>query len=157
MRDSLLTPSLTEHRQPSRLYSATSSFWVAFVGGPLAVILYAALNSYRLRRPLDAFAFVAALLAFGGMLYLVITFSERAVMLSLSDFLGSRNSTVRVLQHSCALLCWAGFYLLHRKQHRSMALFADQAPNPWLPALACTAIGYFGTAPLAKLLAGGLA
>lgn len=157
MRDSLLTPSLSPHQQSARLYSTSSSFWVAFWGGPLAAILYSALNSYRLRRPLDALAYLAALALFGATLYLLVSGARQPAMLWLTDFLGAPRTTGRVLLHSCALLCWSGFYLMHREQHRSMALFADQAPNPWLPGLACAATGYFANAPLARLLAGSLA
>lgn len=157
MQDSLLTPSLGTQSPSTRLYSSTASFWAAFWGGPLGVILFSALNSWRLRRPLDGLAYLAGLGLYAGVLYLMIAGAALPGMVWLNDFLGTRRGAASVLMHAGALLCWSGFYLLHRRQHRSMALFGAKAPKPWLPALGCMAIGYFANLPLARLLARSLA
>jgi hypothetical protein len=139
MHESLLTPSLSSRNAPAAtLYSVRSSFLLAFFGGPLAIILYSALNSVRLRRPLDALAYLAALALVAG---LYIALLERAApLLALGRLIG-RNA-FSVISTCMALLLMGAFYLMHRKQHRANQLFGADAPSPWIPAILCAAIAY---------------
>lgn len=68
--EDLLTPSLSNKAWPSvSIYSANTSIVVAFLAGTTGVILLSALNSYRLKRPIDALIYVAILAAWAGMLH----------------------------------------------------------------------------------------
>lgn len=147
MREHLLTPSLSASAPPVSLYSIRSSFFVAFLGGPAAIILYSTLNSWRLRRALDIPAYLIAVILF---VLLVYARGDVAYFGWLREQLGS--DTIRFLSRGLALALCGMFYLLHKKQHRSATLFDSKAPSPWLPAIASTVLGYAATVGLAALL-----
>ena len=152
MRQSLLTPSLSSRTAPSTaLYSVQSSFLVAFFGGAFAIILYSALNSWKLRRPLDGIAYVAAAALIVALNYAVV--SGWAPLMALFDMLG--KGSPRYVVRAVTLLLFGGFYLLHRKQHRSATLFAVAPLSPWVPAITCMVIGYGINYGLYYLLTGG--
>lgn len=139
MRESLLTPSLTPSAAPAaQLYSVQSGFLVAFFGGPLAIILYSALNSWKLRRPLEALAYLAALVLCVGVLVAIVT--GLLPLGWLADIIG--NSAAEVLWRALSIALFGAFYLMHRKQHRSAALFGAKPPSPWIPAIACAVLAY---------------
>lgn len=139
MRESLLTPSLSPSAAPAaNLYSTQSAFVLAFFGGPIAVILYSALNSWKLRRPLDALLYAAGLLAAGA--YIVGWRTGYAPLVRLIDTIGDRGP--EALWRALALALCSLVYLMHRKQHRSAALFSTKPPSPWIPAIACAVLGY---------------
>ncbi|NHZ87863.1 hypothetical protein F2P45_02280 [Massilia sp. CCM 8733] len=139
MRESLLTPSLSPSAAPAaNLYSVQSSFVLAFFGGPFAIILYSALNSWKLRRPLDALLYVAGLAL--AVSYLVAFMTGYAPLARLIDLIG--GSAADALWRALALALMGIVYLMHRKQHRSAALFASTTPSPWIPAIACALLAY---------------
>ncbi|NHZ62409.1 hypothetical protein [Massilia genomosp. 1] len=139
MRESLLTPSLSPSAAPAaKLYSLQSSFVLAFFGGPFAIILYSALNSWKLRRPLDALVYLAGLAL--AVTYLAAMLTRYAPLVSLIDVIG--NSAGEALWRALALALTGIVYLLHRKQHRSAALFGATSPSPWIPAIACAVLAY---------------
>ena len=139
MRESLLTPSLSPSAAPTaNLYSVQSSFVLAFFGGPFAIILYSALNSWKLRRPLDALVYLAGMAL--AVSYLVAVWTAYAPMVQLVNVIG--RSAAEALWRALALALMGVVYLLHRKQHRSAALFAGQTPSPWVPAIACAVLAY---------------
>ena len=154
MIQSLLTPSLSSKTAPSTaLYSVQSSFMVAFFGGGFAIILYSALNSWKLRRPLDGLAYaVAAALIFA--LHYAVAFMWPPLM-ALFNTLG--DSSPRYAMRALSLLLFGAFFLLHRKQHRAGALFGVAPLSPWIPAIACMVAGYGINYGLYRLLAGGAA
>lgn len=152
MRESLLTPSLSSPSAPSAsLYSVQSALLVAFLGGNFAIILYAALNSWKLRRPMDALAYVAALAVV--MAVFVAGVSGWPPMMALVNLVGSGSIVLRAL----ALLLFGAFYLLHRKQHRSAALLGMPAASPWIAAISCIVVGYGISWLVVKMLEKGLA
>lgn len=147
MREHLLTPSLSASAPPVSLYSIRSSFFVAFLGGPAAIILYSTLNSWRLRRTLDIPAYLIAVILF---VLVVYARGDVAYFAWLREQLGS--DTTRFLSRALALALCGMFYLLHKKQHRSATLFDSKAPSPWIPAIASSVLGYAATVGLAALL-----
>ncbi|MFB9243593.1 hypothetical protein IV454_28330 [Massilia antarctica] len=139
MRESLLTPSLSPSRAPAAiLYSAQSGFLLAFFGGPFAIILYSALNSWKLRRPLDALAYLPAL-ALSTAFFVAIQ-AGYAPLISVIDAIGAGGE--RILSRALAMALFGVVYLMHRKQHRSAVLFGAKPPAPWIPAIACGVLGY---------------
>ena len=152
MREQLLSPSLSD--TPARaigLYSPRSSFLLAFFGGPMALVLYSALNSARLKRPLDAIAYIAATLGVAALVYAAQTGAMPDAVKWISQQIGGAGS-MRGLSRLYALLLWTCFYLMHRKQHRSVTMFGE-APSPWKAAIACFALGVGITFALSYLMA----
>lgn len=141
----------------SRLYSTYSGFWVALLGGPIAVILYAALHSWRLRRPLDAPIYLAATLGFIWLFYLLTTSAQHAPLRWLADVLGSPLTAAQVVNRACSLLYWGGFYLLHRTARLAQGTSTEPVPSPWVPAIVCGVVGFVLTRGLAELLMRSLA
>lgn len=150
MRAHLLTPSLSANAPPATLYSIRSSFLVAVFGGPLAILLYSSLNSWRLRRTADIPVYLAGLALLAALMYAAVAAPH--LLSGVADVLG--KDTTRVLSSTLSLGLCGVFYLLHKKQHRSAALFDTRAPSPWIPALACMAIGYVGIRGIAMVMAG---
>lgn len=140
MHEHLLKPSLSGSApaQAISLYSTQSSFLVAFLGGPAAIVLYSTLNSWRLRRPLDALAYLATLA-----LMVLLMIDEAHGGPVFTWFLGYfGNGSERYVWRLLSLAAFGVFYLMHRKQHRSTLLFGAKAPSPWIPAIACMVGGY---------------
>ena len=136
MQNSLLTPSLSQPNHNVRLYSPRSSFFVAFFGGPIAVVLYSMLNSIRLRRWVDGLAYLVAISAVLALYYWLAT-SNDDILHWIREQLGRRTNTY--LFRFSALMLWGAFYLMHKEYHRSAELFDIQPPSPWVPALGCIA------------------
>jgi len=139
MHEHLLQPSLSASAAPApALYSTQSSFLVAFLGGPVAIVLYSALNSWRLRRPVDIVAYLVTLAL---VVALMVDHDHGGPLFSaFVDYFGAGSD--RYLWRLLALGAFGAFYLLHRKQHRSTQLFGGKAPSPWIPAIACMVVGY---------------
>jgi hypothetical protein len=140
MHEHLLKPSLSRDASApaATLYSTQSSFLVAFLGGAAAIVLYSALNSWRLRRPVDSLAYLATL----AVMVLMMIDEERSGSLFtwFIDYFG--RGSERYLWRLLALAAFGVFYLMHRKQHRSTLLFGAKAPAPWIPAIVCMVAGF---------------
>ncbi len=133
----LLTPSLSHDARPSvSIYSANTSVVVAFFGGTPGIILLSALNSYRLRRPMDALVYVAVLAAWAAMLHALYKGPAPEALAWLAQYVGKRG----VNNLFSMLLCGA-LYFLHRKQHRTTTMF-QSPPSPWIAGIACIVLGY---------------
>jgi hypothetical protein len=150
MREHLLTPSLGANAPSAAPYSTRSSFLVALFGGPLAILLYAALSSWRLRRPADIPVYAAGLALTVALMYAALV--DRHLLAGVAAILG--KDTIRFLSSALSLGLCGVFYLLHKKQHRSAALFGTKPPSPWIPAIICMVLGYFGVRGLGMLIAG---
>ncbi|HEX8612624.1 MAG TPA: hypothetical protein VF800_15160 [Telluria sp.] len=139
MRESLLTPSLSPSAAPAaNLYSVQSGFLVAFFGGPFAIILYSALNSWKLKRPLEALAYLGALALSAAFLIAVTT--GNLSLAWLARLIG--NSAGEVAWRALSMTLFCLFYLMHSKQHRSAALFGAKTPSPWIPGIACAVLAH---------------
>lgn len=150
MREHLLTPSLGANTPSAAPYSTRSSFLVALFGGPLAILFYAALNSWRLRRGADLPVYVVGFALLVALLYAAIV--DKHLVAGVTAILG--KDTFRFLSSALSLGLCGVFYLLHKKQHRSAAFFGTKPPSPWIPAIACMVIGYFGVRAMGLLIAG---
>jgi hypothetical protein len=140
VRDGLLTPSLSNTAPTVGLYSLRSSLLLGVLGGALPLVLYWSLNSYRLKRPLDAVAYVLAILGFAALVYAYYSGAMPQFTQWINHYLGSAG-TMRTALQAYAMFLWAGFYLMHRKQYRSMGLFGIVSPSPWIALVACLALG----------------
>lgn len=150
MREHLLTPSLSAGGPPAALYSIRSSFLVAVFGGPLAILFYASLNSWRLRRAADAPVYIVGLALLVALLHAAIAAPH--LLDGVAGLFG--KDTVRALSSALSMGLCGVFYLLHKKQHRAATLFDTKAPSPWIPAIACMVIGYIGVRGIAMLISG---
>jgi hypothetical protein len=149
MREHLLSPSLSDTRPTVRLYSPRSSFLLGFFMGPLPLVLYSALNSVRLKRPLDALAYVLATALSAALIYASFMQPQPEALAWFNAQIGEES--MRTVSRILAIVLWGSFYLMHRKEHRTAELFGE-SPSPWIPAIACAALGFALTVGLAYLL-----
>jgi hypothetical protein len=152
--ESLLEPSLGSGA--GTIYSLRACFFVAFLGGPLAILLFSALNSRRLGR-LARDAWVYAL---GGLVTVafLVALAPVAVEGTPPEWLGwiggDGKRGLRNASRLLALLLFGGLYLLHRPFHRAARLRGLDAPSPWVPGIAATLAGGAVTVGLVALLTG---
>ena len=139
MTEHLLRPSLASTRTAAALYSPQSSFLLGFFMGPLPLILYSALNSIRLKRVGDTVAYAIALAAFGALIYASFMDPRPAALVWINEQLGT-GSSMRGASRILAVVLWGCFYLMHRKEHRSVELFGER-PSPWIAAIGCALAG----------------
>lgn len=139
MTEHLLRPSLTKSRTTAALYSPQSSFLLGFFMGPLPLILYSALNSIRLKRVSDTAAYVIALAAFAALIYSSFMDPRPAALVWINAQLGQASS-MRGASRILAVVLWVCFYLMHRKEHRSVELLGAR-PSPWIAAIGCAVAG----------------
>jgi hypothetical protein len=136
--DDLLRPSLSgTSAQATAIYSATTGYVAAFLGGPVAAAVIALLNSWRLRRlkkdwPLALLAPV--------LLYAMLSWEFRSGGDEwLSRYLGS--SGPRAFRSVVGLLFFCGIYLLHYRSYRSMQLLGVKPPSGWVPGIIAVVVG----------------
>jgi hypothetical protein len=147
--DDLLRPSLSgTNIQATAIYSATTGYLAAFLGGPVAGAIIALLNSSRMRRL--AKDWPLALLAL-ALLYVMLWWEIR---------LGGNEWLVRYLGASgpqavrsvVSLLFFCGIYLLHYRSYRSMRLLGVKAPSGWVPGIIAIVIGFGVTTAFMAIL-----
>ncbi len=144
--ESLLDPSLEGSVRSDPIYSVQACFFVAFLGGPFAIIFFSGLNAHRLRRlARDAWALVLAALVTAFFIGLISLRDAGGEVPEWLSFLGDGRTGVRNFARLLALVLFGGFYLLHQRFHRASALRADEAPSPWVPGLVATLAGLGAT------------
>jgi hypothetical protein len=139
MTEHLLRPSLANTSTAATLYSPCSSFLLGFFMGPLPLILYSALNSLRLKRAGDMVAYAIALTAFGALIYASFMDPRPAALVWINAQLGA-GASMRGAARILAIVLWGCFYLMHRKEHRSVELLGER-PSPWIAAISCAVAG----------------
>ncbi len=138
--ETLLEPSLEGEGAARPIYSVKATFFVAFLGGPLAVTLFSALNSKRLgrlRRDLPIYALGVAAVAATVYLYARYAFDGGMLELAADD----RRELVRRyrwLSRGMAIALCGLYYLPHRGAHRAQQLLGEDPPSPWRAGIACT-------------------
>ena len=154
MVDNLLQPSLRPTGSAAAIYSIQAGFLVAFIGGPLAAVLFAALNSRRLGRlgPHSPWLVLGAVVAIGAMVAQVILLDTARA----GDGGLVTTQNARIANRAIALLLFGGYYLLHRSQYRSMQFLGLESPTPWLPAILCVVAGSGLTIVVAAMVAAGV-
>jgi hypothetical protein len=139
MVEDLLKPSLQATGPAIAIYSIRASFFVAFFGGPLGIVLFTALNARRLDRLRKdgPWLMIGGAIAIGAMLaqiFLLDTAREGG-----SGLVTSQN--LRIANRALALLLCGAFYLMHRAQYRSMQFLGLESPDPWVPGFVCALLG----------------
>ena len=129
MREDLLRPSLRAAPPVVGLYSMSWSLLPCFFLGPYPVILYSALNSWRLRRPLDAFLYLLAIVGVFGVMFVTHVDPLPDAVQRFKELSGTGNVAFTMLR-VYAVLLWGGFYLMHRAQHRSSNMLLT-SPSAW--------------------------
>jgi hypothetical protein len=141
VRPDLLQPSLGHETTPQPLYSPRANFFVAFFGGPFALIPFSALNSLRLRRlgpDLPLLLGAAALVV--GSVYAMLETSAGAAVAAAVGLEGAPQRAFRLVSRGLALALWGVFHLRHRRFQRSAELWGSR-PNPWPAGIACSLLG----------------
>jgi hypothetical protein len=133
-RDDLLQPSLTADRaDATAIYSATAGYVTSFLGGPVAALAFAAVNSRRLGRlRADAPLLIAGLVLFLGAMWWVLTGPYHAEI-------GNRHLNTGV--RGAGLLYFGAIYLLHRRHYRAMEMMGIESPKAWGIGIACVLAG----------------
>jgi hypothetical protein len=147
----LLTPTLGEHRPrdwTSRLpWQLVSQVYVAFLGGPLAVTIIAALNAQRLRLRGARIALMVAIGAAGTV----------AGVLAAARL--DSDVAPRLVAQLAGVLTLGPLYLLQRSADRVHSTFSpntdpdDDYASLWGPGLAAIAAGWLVQAPLIAWMA----
>jgi hypothetical protein len=143
-RDELLRPSLQDAAVPKAPYSVQTVLLTAFIGGPLAAIAITALNSARLRRLRDVIPLSVALIAYLGLM-LVLMDGEWGTDFrdSLTELAGARG--MNYFQRLIALALFGLGYLLHRREQRSADVMGLNRPNGYIGGIACIAGSAFAS------------
>ena len=130
----LLQPSLGA-KSATAIYSVRASFFVAFFGGPFAIIFFSMINARRLGRLKDD-AWVYALAA----LVTIATLALGVYLVGIGAFpeIGDNDARrwVRYGHRVVALLIFGALYLRHRPFYRAAEMLVD-APSPWLVGIGC--------------------
>jgi hypothetical protein len=116
-------------------FSQQASFFVAFLGGPLAAVLFNAWNARiwgRLGRDLPLVV-ATALVALGAAVAAVIYGPQL-------DAPKNDLPPVRILVRVLALAIWGVFALRHRSMYRMQSISSLAPRSPWLPGLACVGV-----------------
>jgi len=146
--DDLLRPSLSgTNAAATAIYSATTGYVAAFLGGPIAAAVIAMLNARRLRRLSKDWPL--ALLAV-ALLYAMLSWQLRGGSRWLEHYLGPTGP--RAFQSVVSLLFFCGIYLLHYRSYRSMRVLGLKAPPGWVPGIIAIVIGIGVTLAFASVL-----
>lgn len=127
-RADLLRPSLAQDKLAQAPYSTQAGFVTAFLGGPVAALMMAALNAHRLQRlPRDLSWIVAALMGVVGFEYGLTTSEGRNAMTLLQDWIGMKPQ--HTLTTMLGLLAFGLGSLAHGKQQRAATLIGLDRPK----------------------------
>jgi hypothetical protein len=138
--DDLLKPSLSgTNAQATAIYSATTGYLAAFIGGPIAAVTIALMNSWKLRRLSKDWPL--ALLALAVLHTMLFWELRDGGDEWLTHYLGSSGPSA--FRGVVSLLFFCGIYLLHYKSYRSMQLLGIKAPSGWVPGIIAIVIGLF--------------
>jgi len=142
IRHDLLQPSLQGPRLGKAPYSQTVGFVCAFFGGPLAVLILAGVNAWRLGRwPADLrWLLPGALLWLGFEALLLLHPAGQGLVQAVEPWLGRRSA--ELLTRALALAFFAATALwLHRREHRMADLLGLDRPSGWTVGLVVLVIG----------------
>jgi len=147
--DDLLQPSLSGADVPATsIYSATTGYVAAFIGGPIGGAVVAMVNAWRLNRLAKDWpmALLAVLITW-TLLYWEIRLGGSPWLV---EHLG--NGGPRMLLRVVALLYFVAIYGLHYRSYRNMALLGIEPPSGWVLGFIGIAVGLAGTAGLTVLV-----
>ena len=147
--DDLLRPSLSgTSTHSTAIYSATTGYIAAFLGGPVAAAGIALTNSVRMRRLTRDWPLALLALA---LLYVMLWWEIREGGNEwLRRYLGPSGPSA--LRSVVSLLFFCGIYLLHYRSYRSMRVLGLKAPSGWGPGIAAIIVGYAVTDAFTSIL-----
>jgi MFS family permease len=152
-QDDLLQPTLTGDRGvATAIYSAQTGFYSAFLGGPVAALLIAGINAFRLGRlSRDLPLFVAAFAIFIAVAWWMF---DGPALIYLIERLG--NSGPHLTLRALGLVYFGVFFLLYRPHYRNMEMMGIEPPNGWAVGVPCTLAGFAVSALIVLFATRGL-
>ncbi len=152
--DSLLRPTLQDGVRAVSIYSVRAGFFVAFLGGPMAAVIFGALNSQRLGRlGKDAWLY-----AFGGIVFTAFAIGIGYLSATGGFGAGSQEAvreqtrTLRTVSQALGLAFFGLVFLLHRRFYKAAEMAGQESPSPWIPGVAASVVG--GAVSLGLVAAG---
>jgi hypothetical protein len=141
--EDLLQPSLQHGQLRRPPYSVRAGFFVAFFGGLLASVGFAALSSVRTDRVARDAPVLGFLAAVGIALSVWLGYAaEAGTVPSFISAFGGEKQGARLFVRAAAIAGFGGIYLLQRDMHVTRELRGQDAPSAWGPGiLACVAGG----------------
>ena len=139
--EDLLQPSLQHGQLRRPPYSVRAGFFVAFFGGLLAAVGFAALSSLRTDRVARDAPVLGLLAAAGVALSVWLGYASAAGTLPgfISAF-GGEKQGARLFVRALAVAGFGAIYLRQRDMHVTRELRGQDAPSPWGPGIiACVA------------------
>ena len=124
MKNELLRPSLSPTFVIRPLYTTTSMFYVAFLGGVIAVVLYSVLNIRRMQRLKKDF-WLLVLGFFLSVMFLFVAFG----------LFGQAPGSPRIYARILGFIYVGCFYFRYRSFFRIATFNDEERPSPLLPAL----------------------
>jgi hypothetical protein len=139
--EDLLRPSLQQGQLLRPPYSVRAGFLVAFFGGLLSTVGFAALNSVRAERVARDAPWLGGLAASAVALAVWVGYAARTKTIpSFMSALGDDEQGLKVFARATAILGFGLIYLLQRDMHATRDLRGQEAPSPWGPGIvACIA------------------
>ena len=149
MNNDLLQPSLTGTDAPATsIYSATTGYVAAFLGGPIGGAVIAMANAWRLKRlAKDLPVAILAVLVTATMLWWEARLGGDRWLVEQFG-----RSGPRMLLRVVALVYFLGIYGLHYKSYRSMALMGVEPPSGWVIGVVAVVVGIGATLGLTALV-----
>ena len=140
--EGLLEPSLAGGSGARAIYSLRACFFVAFFGGPFAILLFAGLNSRRLGR-LAADAWIYAVGAIVTVVFIAFAFQglDSGTAPAWLSALGEGPRATRVATRILAMALFGVVFLAHRRFYKAADLSGEDPPSPWLPGIGATLVG----------------
>lgn len=143
----LFQPSLSRNASAAPLHPFGAVFFVAFFGGPLALVVIGALNSRRLGRlSHDAYVYVLAVAGTVGLTTVSVAFPDLLASISVGE---DPKTTLRLAFRAFSLGLAGLLWLQHRRHYRAMRTMGLHAPTPWIAAILCVLAGIVLTFALA--------
>jgi len=141
--EDLLQPSLKHGQLRRPPYSVRAGFFVAFFGGLLAAVGFAALNSVRTERVARDAPVLGLLAAVGVALSVWLGHaSQTGTLPSFISAFGGETQGTRLFTRAVAIAGFGVGYLLQRDMHVTRELRGQDAPSAWVPGIiACVAGG----------------
>jgi len=140
--ENLLKPELAVEDAGRSIYSSKALFFTAFIGGPIALIILAAMNSRILNRlKSDIMIYIGAIIGLIVFLHFAIVVPENAEGLKWLGEYRRANPVFKYGPRALALVLWSITSALHRPYQKAMTVMGPEPLRPWGAAILCTATG----------------
>lgn len=140
--EDLLQPVLSTVDNKIPIFSVRACFLTAFFGGPVAIILFSATNSYKLKRLKDDLIFyLLGAVILSLYLYIILDVPEQADITNWMIKQRKENLFYKYGGRVLALFFFFGYNYMHKHYHKALEIFAIPTPNPWKAAIICVVLG----------------